>query len=116
MQNRIENNLISVVTVIQNNADLLEPYIKETIEVLDKTFTNYELILLDNGSTDDSVCKVKEIVSNISNIRLVILSRQYHKETALAAALEQSIGDYVVLMDFNSTPPSLIPELIKKKY
>ncbi|MFZ3122409.1 MAG: glycosyltransferase [Thermodesulfovibrionales bacterium] len=111
-EGKIEN-LVSVAAIIRNDSEIIDSYIKETIDILKKSFTNYELVLIDNGSTDDSVSKIKKMQLSIENIRLIILSRQYHDEIAYTAALEQCIGDFVVLMDINTDPPSLIPELVK---
>ncbi|MEW6618844.1 MAG: glycosyltransferase [bacterium] len=108
------DNLISVATVINNNAEIIESYIKDTIEVLKSSYANYELVLIDNGSTDASVSRVKEILKEIKNIRLIILSKQYDDEVTYLAALNNCIGDFIVLMDVNYDPPSLIPQLIDK--
>ena len=107
-------NLVTVATVIHNDFDILTPFVEETVEVLEKSFVNYELLLIDNGSTDRTVFKIKELLSKVPNIRLIVLSRCYHEEIAYTTALENCIGDFVVLMDVNSDPPSLIPEIIGK--
>lgn len=50
------------------------------------------------------------------NIRLVVLSKQYDPEIAIFAGLENSIGDYIALIDIHMDPPSLIPKLIEKAF
>lgn len=71
-EGKIEN-LVSVAAIIRNDSEIIDSYIKETIDILKKSFTNYELVLIDNGSTDDSVSKIKKMQSSIENIRLIIL-------------------------------------------
>lgn len=112
-EGKIEN-LVSVAAIIYNDSRVVESYIRETISVLGNSFANYELVLIDNGSTDNSVSKVREMLSDMENIRLIALSRHYHDEIAYTAALEHCIGDFVVLMDMNLDPPDLIPELVKR--
>ncbi|MBI5742116.1 MAG: glycosyltransferase [Nitrospirae bacterium] len=108
------DNLISVAAVINNNADIMESFIKDTTDAVTGSYANYELVLIDNGSTDASVLKVKELQKRINNIRLIILSKKYDDEITYQAALNNCIGDFVVLMDPNYDPPSLIPQLIDR--
>jgi len=114
MSEKNTENLVSVATVIHNDFHIIDSFVEETIGVLEKSFTNYELLLIDNGSTDSTVSKIKELLSKVANIRLIVLSRCYHEEVAYTTALEHCIGDFVVLMDVNFDPPSLIPEIIEK--
>ncbi|OXM86529.1 glycosyltransferase family 2 protein [Paenibacillus rigui] len=109
-----QNMIISVATVIFNDSSIIHSYIDETLEVLTNSFTNYELVIIDNGSNDDSTYIIKELQSSHPNIRLISLSKKYDDEFATAAALDNCIGDAVVLMDTNCDPPSLIPLLIDK--
>ncbi|WP_239630035.1 glycosyltransferase family 2 protein [Paenibacillus sp. H1-7] len=108
------NIIISVATVINNDSSIIQSYINETLKILANNFTNYELVIIDNGSVDNSAIIIKELQSNYSNIRLISLSKKYDEEFATAAALDNCIGDAVVLMDTNYDPPSLIPLLIEK--
>lgn len=108
------DNLISVATIVHNNSDIVKSYVEETIDVLKNSFTNYELVILDNGSSDGSVDRIKDLLSEIGNIRLITLSKEYDDEITYMAALENCIGDFVVLLDINFDPPSLIPQLIEK--
>jgi glycosyltransferase involved in cell wall biosynthesis len=84
------------------------------METLEENFTNYELVLVDDGSDDDTVAKVTDLLGRYRCIRLVRLSRQFGEEIALSAALDSAIGDFVVLMLPNSDPPRLIPETVQQ--
>lgn len=108
------DNLISVAAVVQNDEKIVESYVEDVINELKKSFENYELVLIDNGSSDNSVSIIKKLQRKIENIRLIILSRKNEDEIAYTAALNNCIGDFVVLMDMNYDPPALIPQLVDK--
>jgi polyisoprenyl-phosphate glycosyltransferase len=105
---------VSVVAPIRNDADIIEGFVAEVIGILYENYANYELVLVDDGSDDDTVSKVTDLLNHYLCIRLVRLSRQFGEEIALSAALDSAIGDYIVLMLPNSDPPSLIPEAVQK--
>lgn len=107
--------IVSIVAPVYNEEACIEAYINETIQVLQAHYLNYELVLVDDGSVDQSVELIKTIQQKTENIRLISLSRNYGREIAMTAGLEGSIGDYVVLMDSDlQDPPSLIPSLVDK--
>ena len=107
--------LVSVIAPVYNEEECIKKYVSETLQVLKDNYLNYELILVDDGSTDNSRKYIKEIQNNTENIRLLSLSRNYGREIAITAGLESSIGDYVVLMDSDLQDPSdLIPKLVDK--
>jgi polyisoprenyl-phosphate glycosyltransferase len=106
--------IVSVATIISNNEEILDSYLEETISILSENYQNYEIVLVDNGSKDQSSVKIKVLQNKYKNIRLVVLSKHYDDEIARTAALDNSIGDYVVLMDINSDPPAMIPAFVEK--
>lgn len=113
----MENNkLISVATVLYNSEDVVESYIIDVLGVISNEYKYYELLLIDNGSTDDSVKNTKKILKKYKQIRLIVLSRMNDEQVAWTAALENCIGDFVVLMDINTDPPDLIPEMVKYSF
>ena len=109
-----QNTLISVVAVVQNDADIIRSFVTDTSVVLSSNYRYYELLLVDNGSTDGSNELVRQIQKELPNIRMMRLSRAYNAEIALASALENSIGDYVVILDVTCDPPSLIPSMVEE--
>ncbi|MDF2608476.1 MAG: glycosyltransferase [Bacillales bacterium] len=98
--------IVSVGTIIQNDTEVLENFIDETSTILANSNYNYEIVLVDNCSTDDSQAEIKKLQRKFKNIRLIVLSKQYDEEQAKTAILDNCIGDFVVLMDINSDPPS----------
>lgn len=72
-----------------------------------------ELLYVDDGSRDGTVREVKKLIQRDKRVHLVSFSRNFGKEAAMYAGLENAAGDYVVLMDVDlQDPPSLLPEMI----
>jgi dolichol-phosphate mannosyltransferase len=107
-----QDTLITVLTVLDNDQELLEDFIAETTAVLEPQFRYYEIVLVDNHSMDSSAAKVRQLEKSYANIHYLRLSRRYDSETAFAAGLENSLGDYVVVMDLRSDPPEAITKLL----
>jgi glycosyltransferase involved in cell wall biosynthesis len=105
---------VSVIAPLYNASDIVDAYVMETILVLRKNYTNYELLLVDDGSCDDTVQCVTGLLQKYDGIRLIRLSRQFGEETAISAGLDSVIGDFVVVMLPRMDPPALIPELVRR--
>lgn len=115
----IKNNVnkdyfISVVSVLYNDADILRDFVNETIETLKDNFENYELVLIDNASTDSTSSIIDEILEKVECIRYIKLSKKYQLEVAISAGLDTVIGDVVITMEPQCDPPSLIPVFVEK--
>ena len=108
----MKDQLVSVALVMHNDATIIQEVIAEVQIELAKQSDYYEILIVDNGSTDNSVTLAKTAQATISNIRLVVLSRQYSTDIAYSAALDNSIGDYVIMMDLRCDPPVLISALM----
>ncbi|MCQ2498031.1 MAG: glycosyltransferase family 2 protein [Lachnospiraceae bacterium] len=95
----------------ENIKDFYDEFIK-AVTVLKEKEIDYELLFVDDGSTDDTVLKVKELKESDSKVHLVSFSRNFGKEAAIYAGLEKTNGDYVVFLDADlQDPPSLLPEM-----
>ena len=71
-----------------------------------------ELLYVDDGSRDRTVLEIKKLREKDERVHLVSFSRNFGKEAAIYAGLENSRGDYVVMMDADlQDPPSLLPEM-----
>ena len=106
---------LSVIAPMYNEEAVIELFLEKTIDVLARNFANYELILVDDGSTDRTISRCLSFIKSNKNIRLISFSRNYGHEIASTAGLDHALGDYVVLMDADlQHPPELIPDMVKK--
>lgn len=104
--------LISCVVPVYNE----EAVIAEFVSALDKTLKNlaypYEIVLIDDGSHDDTLTIIKQLRSKLS-FRYVRFSRNFGKEKALSAGLDNARGDAVILLDGDFQHPlELLHEFI----
>src|SRR4051812_44113518 len=88
--------------------------LRETEKTLRAAFSHYEIIVVDDGSKDDSVERVTSLFKDVPCVRLIRLARSVGPDVSLMAGLESAIGDYVVTMIADMDPPTLIPELIEQ--
>jgi glycosyltransferase involved in cell wall biosynthesis len=74
----------------------------------------YEIIVVDDGSTDGTWEQAKALSAQHARVRGIRLTRNFGKEAALSAGLEDARGDAVIVMDGDMQhPPSLIPQMVK---
>jgi len=103
---------VSVVAPLKNDGEIVLDFLGEVLDVLKTNYTNYELILIDDGSADETVSLVEEKLKVFECVRLVRLSRQFGEEVAISAGLDSAIGDFIVVMIPNNDPPSEIPKMV----
>ncbi len=87
--------LVSVVVPLYNEADNVGPLLDRIRAAL--TTLSYELILVDDGSRDETVAKVRQLAD--AQTKLIILARNYGQTTALAAGIDAATGTYVATLD-----------------
>lgn len=93
------------------NLDQLLPLLRDVLVACTKT---WEVILVDDGSTDHTH-EVALQWADVPGFRSLQLSRNFGKEAALTAGLQEATGDVVVMMDADlQHPPSLIPEFMRQ--
>jgi polyisoprenyl-phosphate glycosyltransferase len=109
-----KDSLISVLVVLANDHDIIDGFVAETSRTLAANYRYYELLLVDNGSSDGVDQRVQVLQKEVPNLRLIRLSRPHDVEIALAAGLDNSLGDYVVIMNAEHDPPGLIPALVER--
>ena len=75
---------------------------------------NFEVIYVNDGSSDNTLKYIKELASKNSNVKYISFSRNFGKESAIFAGLKYASGDYICLMDADlQHPPKLIPEMLE---
>ena len=107
--------LISVVVPIYNEALNVPILVAEIARQADALSYAFEFILVDDGSRDESVAVIRELITKEPRIRLIELARNFGKEPAVAAGIHAAHGDAVIIMDADlQHPPKLIPEFVAK--
>lgn len=108
-------SLISVVIPIYSEGSHLNMFLSDLKTALQRAGCPFELILVDDGSPDDTWERIKDEARTLPSLRAVRLSRNFGKELALCAGLERARGDAVVVMDGDGQhPPSLLPVMVEK--
>ncbi len=106
---------ISVIIPIYNEANNLAPLSARLSAVLEGGDYSFEVILINDGSQDDSLEKIRSLCAQSPNYRALSLSRNFGKEVAITAGLDQARGDAVIIMDADlQHPPELITQFIEK--
>jgi glycosyltransferase involved in cell wall biosynthesis len=106
---------ISVVLPIFNEAEGLHACLAEVGEQLDKARASFEIVCVNDGSSDRSGEVIEREALLDARVVPVHLSRNFGKEAAMAAGLEASTGRAVLLLDADlQHPPSLIPSMIER--
>lgn len=109
------NFLISIVAPMYNEEENISTFIDRTMVVLKENYPRFELILVDDGSTDQTFEICKSYANRYSDIRILAFSRNYGHEIALTAGIDHAQGDYVVQLDTDlQHPPEFIPQLVDK--
>ena len=103
--------LLSVVITVYNEEDNIQPLLQATYAAL--SGMNYEVILVEDGSTDRTVAEVKKYAN--TRTKLVIFNRNYGQTTALAAGIDQATGEYIATMDGDlQNDPTDLPGMLQK--
>ncbi len=108
--------IISVILVTKNDEDIIQKTIIDVDKILGKYKSNYEILVVDNNSKDETLLEITKIYKKVPNIRVMVLSKEYRKEIAITAGLDSCIGDYVILFDQYMDPPEVINSLLEKLY
>ena len=109
-----ENPTISIVCPCYNEALVLHLFINELQKTLNQVKLSFEIILINDGSSDNTLEKMLQIKLKIKNIKIIHLSRNFGKESALSAGLDYAQGEVIIPIDADlQDPPSLIVEFIK---
>ena len=106
---------ISIIVPCYNEEKAINIYYNEINKVI-KNMKDilFEIIFIDDGSTDNTLSELKKLAKKDKQINYISFSRNFGKEAAMYAGLENFTGDYVVIMDVDlQDPPKLIPKMFK---
>ena len=106
---------MSIIVPCYNEEEVLPIFYKEVTKVLKTINCSYELILVNDGSRDNTLKVMADLANNDKNIFYLSFSRNFGKESAMYAGLTNATGDYIGFMDADlQHPPWLLIDMYKK--
>lgn len=106
---------ISVIIPVYQGEDTITELCARLKTTLEPITNDYEIILIDDGSTDKSWHIIETIIKSASKIKAIQFVRNFGQHVAITAGLERSQGDFVIIMDCDlQDPPEAIPQLYNK--
>ena len=105
---------ISIVVPLYNESESIPELVAQIEQVMDEHGYSYELIMVDDGSSDASWTKIEQAAQNNPQLRAIGFRRNYGKSAALFCGFKKATGDVVITMDADlQDSPDEIPELYK---
>lgn len=105
----------SIVAPIFNELDNLPELYRRVRDVMSATRGTWELVLVDDGSTDGSTERILQLAKQDKHVRPVIFARNFGHQVAITAGWDYARGEAVVIIDADlQDPPEAIPDLIAK--
>ena len=106
-------SFVSVVVPVYDERESLRPLLEEVLGVLASLGRRYEVVFVDDGSTDGSSEVLADLAAEVPEVTVVRLRRNFGKATALMAGFREATGDAVVTMDADlQDDPAEIPRLL----
>lgn len=106
----VSNKKISLVIPIYNSASFMDKLLEAVDEEREKNQWNLELVMIDDGSRDNSFGKIVELSRKYAYIKGIKLSRNFGHQIAVKTGLAHVSGDYIAIIDDDlQDPPSLLP-------
>lgn len=107
--------MLSIVVPIYNEEGLIDDLLNRTMSALESFITNYEIIVVDDGSEDNSLQYLLNWQKKNHKIKVLSLSKNFGHQAAFTAGMEHSKGEIVALMDGDlQDPPELFGEMYRK--
>ena len=105
----------TIVGPVYNEAQTLPLFAERVKQVMEQLKQPWELLLVDDGSTDGSTEQIRQLAQSDSRVRPVIFARNFGHQLAVTAGLDHSRGQAVIIMDTDlQDPPEVIPELVDR--
>lgn len=116
MGNYAEAPLLSLVVPFYNESEALHVFFARVVPILESIpRTRFEIVCVNDGSADDTLAKLVGMSRRDPRIRVIDLTRNFGKEAALTAGIDEAAGDAVIPIDADlQDPPELIPTLVQR--
>ncbi|KKF41756.1 glycosyltransferase family 2 protein [Streptococcus uberis] len=108
---------LSIVIPCYNEEETIGPFLREMKKVEEQLSSQliFDYLFINDGSKDKTLKVLREVAIEIPNVHYISFSRNFGKEAALLAGLEESDGDYVTVMDVDlQDPPEILIEMYQK--
>lgn len=105
---------LSAVFVVRNQSMDIEKKLSEAAQIIALIVSDYELIVIDNASEDDSITVLKRLTgeTGLANLQVYALTKEVDMDTASWVGLENALGDFVVVIDPLTDGMHFIPEML----
>ncbi len=109
----MQPDLLTLIVPCYNEQESLPLFYKEAAKILQSMGCPYELLFINDGSTDQTLQMLKELAQTDSHVYYLSFSRNFGKESAIYAGFRNAHGGYVAVMDADlQDPPSLLPQML----
>ncbi|MGC7871836.1 glycosyltransferase family 2 protein [Desulfosporosinus sp. SYSU MS00001] len=106
--------MISIIMPVYNEGSQIYSNVSKVKRILEQNQIDSQILLVNDGSTDNSWSEMERLSRDYSNVLIIQLSRNFGKEAALCAGLEKAAGDACLIMDADlQHPPEVIPEMVR---
>ena len=107
--------MFSLIIPVYNEESLIDEMASRSVKAIESFTVNYEILFINDGSTDSTLHRLIEVRKRFSRIKIVDLSRNFGHQAAFTAGLELAMGNYVAMMDGDlQDPPELLAEMYHK--
>ena len=106
---------VTILVPVYNEAENLAPFLEETSQAVSTLSEfSFSYLFVNDGSSDDTLLKLRKYAEDKENISYLSFSRNFGKEAAIYAGLQHAEGDYVILVDGDlQHPPALIADMLR---
>lgn len=112
---KLSEDFYSIIVPVYNSRETLKVLVVKVSEIMASAKMSFELVMVDDGSRDDSFKEISRLTKEFPCVKGVRLSRNFGHQAALLIGLKESKGDYVAIIDDDlQDPPELLPVMFKK--
>ena len=106
---------LSVVATVFNDEEAISYFVDELVPILESVTADYELILVDDCSTDDTYKIAVNYCKQNTKIKCIRMARNHGQQVAISAGMHNASGQYIVIIDGDGqNPPDVIPEIVDR--